>query len=62
MVGSRARQPHAFDWLARAHLALFAQAGAVTDARLLQGLLRHIPHHCEIVAAWAAASLGTLPR
>jgi class 3 adenylate cyclase/tetratricopeptide (TPR) repeat protein len=44
----------ATDWLGRAHTALMAQADAITDANLRQGFLNSIPHHREIVAAWAA--------
>ena len=49
--------PRAADWLARAHGELMAQADAIsrssTDAALRQGFLQNIPHHREIVAAWA---------
>jgi tetratricopeptide (TPR) repeat protein len=46
-----AGDPHAADWLARAHHALMAQAAAISDAALCQGFLQHIPFHREIVAA-----------
>ena len=36
-----------------AHSALMAQADAITDPALRQGFLQNIPHHHEIVAAWA---------
>jgi len=62
---ARAGDPRAADWLARAHDALMAQADAISrsssDAKLRQGFLHNIPHHREIVAAWAkrdAASEG----
>ena len=54
---SRAGDPAAFDWLARAHTALMAQADAIsqlsTDSTLRHGFLNNIPHHRAIVAAWA---------
>ena len=49
----RASDPSAFEWLARAHAALMTQADAITDSALRQGFLQNIPHHREIVAAWA---------
>ena len=53
-----AGDPRAADWLSRAHTALMAQAEAITrhspDATLRQGFLHNIPHHREIVAAWAS--------
>lgn len=55
---ARASDPRAFDWLARAHTALMAQAGAISDGTLRQGFLRHIPHHRQIVAAWAKLGEG----
>ena len=58
---ARAGDPAAADWLARAHTALMAQADAISrdssqhgaDPALRQGFLSNIPHHREIVAAWA---------
>jgi hypothetical protein len=54
---ARAGDPRAAEWLSRAHTALMAQADAITrhspDATLRQGFLHNIPHHREIVAAWA---------
>ena len=62
---ARAGDPAAADWLARAHTALMAQADAITressqdssqhgaGPALRQGFLSNIPHHREIVAAWA---------
>jgi tetratricopeptide (TPR) repeat protein len=54
---AHAGDPRAADWLSRAHTALMAQADAITrhspDATLRQGFLHNIPHHREIVAAWA---------
>jgi hypothetical protein len=50
---ARAGDPRASEWLVRAHTALMAQADAVTDATLRQGFLLNIPHHRDIVAAWA---------
>jgi hypothetical protein len=32
-----------------------AQADAIPDAALREGFLRNIPHHRDIVAAWAQA-------
>ena len=60
---ARAGDPAAADWLARAHSALMAQADAIgrdssqhgADPALRQGFLSNIPHHREIVAAWARA-------
>jgi tetratricopeptide (TPR) repeat protein len=66
---ARAGDPRAAEWLARAHGALMAQADAIsrstTDATLRQGFLQNIPHHREIVAAWArqaTSAEGTAPR
>ncbi len=64
-----AGDPRSAEWLARAHSALMAQADAIsrstTDATLRQGFLQNIPHHREIVAAWAkwdvANELPALP-
>jgi hypothetical protein len=57
---ARADDPRAAEWLTRAHSALMAQADAINrhspDATLRQGFLHHIPHHREIVAAWAVQS------
>jgi len=62
---ARAGDPAAADWLARAHSALMAQADAITressrdssqhgaGPALRHGFLNNIPHHREIVAAWA---------
>jgi len=60
---ARAGDPAAADWLACAHSALMAQADAIgrdgsqhdADPALRQGFLSNIPHHREIVAAWARA-------
>lgn len=55
---ARAGDPRADEWLARAHTALMAQADAIskssTDPALRHGFLHNIPHHREIVTAWAA--------
>ena len=52
-----AGDPRAADWLARAHTELMAQADAISqhsaDATLRHGFLNNIPHHRDIVAAWA---------
>jgi hypothetical protein len=60
---ARAGDPRAADWLARAHSALMAQADAIsrstTDATLRQGFLQNIPHHREIVAAWAKRDVAS---
>ena len=57
---ARAGDPRAAEWLARAHTALMAQADAISQhhghATLRHGYLQNIPHHREIVAAWAASS------
>jgi tetratricopeptide (TPR) repeat protein len=54
---TRAGDPSAADWLARAHTALMAQADTIsrhsTDPALRHGYLHNIPHHREIVKAWA---------
>ena len=59
---ARAGDPRAAEWLTRAHTALMAQAEAITrhspDATLRQGFLHNIPHHREIVAAWARHVAG----
>ena len=47
-------EPRAAEWLARAHVALQAQAATIADVALRRGFLRHIPYHREIIAAWAA--------
>jgi ATP/maltotriose-dependent transcriptional regulator MalT len=60
---ARANDPRADEWLARAHSALMAQADAIsrssTDTTLRQGFLQNIPHHREIVAAWAKRDLAS---
>jgi tetratricopeptide (TPR) repeat protein len=52
-----AGDPRAAEWLARAHTELMAQADAISqhsaDATLRHGFLNNIPHHRDIVAAWA---------
>jgi class 3 adenylate cyclase len=50
---ARASDPRAGEWLQRAHVSLMARADAIGDAALRQGFLNNIPHHREIVAAWA---------
>ena len=61
-VLARAGDPRAIDWLTRAHGALMALAETMTDPALRQGFLRNIPHHREIVAAWAKRdSSGAAP-
>jgi tetratricopeptide (TPR) repeat protein len=50
--------PRAFDWLRRAHEALQAGGARLTDARVRQGYFQNIPHHREIVAAWARRGAG----
>ncbi len=53
----RAGDPRADAWLVRAHNALMTQVDAIcrscTDATLREGFLQNIPHHAEIVTAWA---------
>ncbi|MCU7369637.1 AAA family ATPase [Paucibacter sp. O1-1] len=60
---ARAGDPRADHWLVRAHGALMAQADAIsrnsTDTTLRQGFLQNIPHHREIVAAWAQRDVGS---
>ncbi len=60
---ARAGDPRADEWLARAHSALMAQADAIsrstTDATLREGFLQNIPHHREIVAAWAKRDVAS---
>jgi tetratricopeptide (TPR) repeat protein len=51
---ARAGDPRAADWLLRAHAALMAEADALGDSALRLGFLHDIPHHRQIVAAWAA--------
>ena len=66
---ARAGDPAAADRLARAHTALMAQADAISrdssqhnaDPALRQGFLSNIPHHREIVAAWARARTAVPP-
>ena len=53
-VLATAGDARARDWLARAHAALERQAATIADPALRDGLLRNIPVHAEIVAAWAA--------
>jgi class 3 adenylate cyclase/tetratricopeptide (TPR) repeat protein len=50
---SRAGDPSAVDWLARAHTSLMAQADAISDSALREGFLQNIPHHRAIEAEWA---------
>ncbi|MES3014688.1 MAG: adenylate/guanylate cyclase domain-containing protein [Pseudomonadota bacterium] len=52
-VLTRAGDLRAADWLVRAHTTLMSQAEAIPDAALRRGFLQNIPHHREIVAAWA---------
>ena len=63
LAQARADDPRAAAWLQRAHTALMAEADAITrsnpDPALRHGLLNNIPHHRDIVAAWAAASPRT---
>jgi class 3 adenylate cyclase/tetratricopeptide (TPR) repeat protein len=61
-VLAHAADPRADAWLVRAHGALMAQADAISrntaDATVRQGFLQNIPHHREIVAAWAKRETG----
>jgi hypothetical protein len=52
-VLARAHDPRAAEWLARAHNALQAHAANLLEPALRYGFLNNIPHHREIVAAWA---------
>ena len=53
-VLARAGDPRAAELLASAHAELQARAATITDAALRQSFLSNVPHHREIVAAWAA--------
>ena len=44
----------ATEWIARANEAVQAQAATIADAALRRGFLQNIPHHREIIAAWAS--------
>ena len=48
-----AGDPRAAEVLAAAHADLMSQAGRIGDAALRHGFLRQVPHHLEIVAAFA---------
>ena len=52
-VLAQAHDPRAGEWLARAHDALQAQAERLPTPALRHGFLNNIPHHREIMAAWA---------
>jgi len=52
-VLAQADHPRAGEWLARAHDALQAQAERLATPELRHGFLNNIPHHREIMAAWA---------
>ena len=54
-VLARAGDPRAAELLASAHADLQARAATISDAGLRQSFLANVPHHREIVAAWAAA-------
>jgi tetratricopeptide (TPR) repeat protein len=51
-----AGDPHATQWLARAHTALMTEADAISDASLRKGYLHNVPHHREVVVAWSMRS------
>ena len=51
--------PRAAGVLAAAHAELQTQAARVTDAQARRGFLQHVPHHREVVAAWAAHAGST---
>ena len=53
-VLAQAHHPRAGEWLARARDALQAQAERLRTPELRHGFLNNIPHHREIVAAWAS--------
>ncbi len=57
-VLARAGDPRAAELLSAAHAELQARAATITDAGLRQSFLANVPHHREIVAAWAAAGQG----
>ncbi len=59
-VLSRARDPRAARWLARAHEALQQQAGSIPDPDLCRSFLENVPCHREIVRAFEA-STGASP-
>jgi class 3 adenylate cyclase/tetratricopeptide (TPR) repeat protein len=52
-VLARAGDASAAGWLARAHAALLARATTIGDSALRESFLHNIPHHREIIAAWA---------
>lgn len=54
----RAGDPRAADWLRRVHEAVQAMAARISDSSLRQGYLHNIPHHREILAAWAVQNGG----
>ncbi len=58
---ARAGDSRAADWLVRAHSVLMIQREAITDAALREGFLQNIPHHREIVAAWANNGVHAAP-
>jgi hypothetical protein len=56
-----AADPRAAAVLAAAHAELQAQAARITDAQARRGFLQQVPHHREIVAAWAANAPAPAP-
>ena len=57
-----AGDPRAAAVLAAAHAELQAQAARITDPRARQGFLQQVPHHREIVAAWARCAAPSVAR
>jgi tetratricopeptide (TPR) repeat protein len=60
-VLARVGDPRADAALARAHAALMTEADGIRDPGLRQSFLARIPHHREIVAAWAARDAVAAP-
>ena len=54
-VLERAGDPRAAQWLQRAHDALLARAASLAEPALRDSFLQRIPHHREILAAFAAS-------
>ncbi len=54
-----AGDPHATQWLARAHAALMTEADAISDASLRKGYLHNVPFHREVVVAWSKRSTSS---
>jgi class 3 adenylate cyclase len=55
---TRAGDARAADWLTRAYTALMAQADAIADVSLRHSFLNNIPHHRDIMGAWAGPTVA----